>query len=269
MSLSKYTLPCPVYLPSSGGYTSSRVISEPLHQRVFPFRRYSVEEDGRLVARTKNAGHTSPATLQSSSRDVSQASQEGSSRKQVDGATLSRLFQQLVPLMVDPPTFESRAAAICAAFDLDPTTSTEIIGSFKARLQADKAQGSILPVTSGPVGAPTPISIPVKHQRPFTSGLKGHTIWYTTESSLPLSSPPPSLPAISGTLYIHTDLSKDTKQTWLCNISCNWIEITTMENVKHPSIADRFLLLRSDGIPSWVTGANHAAIQSRKEKSGR
>jgi hypothetical protein len=199
---------------------------------------------------------------------------------------LSRLFQQLVPLMADTPTFESRAAAICAAFDLDPTTSTEIIGSFKQRSQADGAQGSMYvwgrfspcltadvnaspPATSGPVGAPTPISIPVKHQRPFTSGLKGHTIWYTTESSLPLSSPPPSLPAISGTLYIHTDLSKDTKQTWLCNISCNWIEITTMENVKHPSIADRFLLLRSDGIPSWVTGANHAAIQSRKEKSGR
>lgn len=193
MSVSKYTLPCPVYLPSSGGYTSSRLASEvslfsppasafgmahdfsiqPFHQRVFAFRRYSVEEDGRLVARTRNAGHNSyvpsascraydltdvantsrhhckpyerpsrPATLQSSNRDVPQASQEGAPRKQVDGATLSRLFQQLVPLTVDPLTFESRATAICAAFDLDSTTSTEIISSLKQRSQADRSQGS-------------------------------------------------------------------------------------------------------------------------------
>lgn len=79
MSGSKHMLPPPVYLPSSGGYTSSRLASEvslcfppaplfemahglsvqPFHQHVFTFRRYSVEEDGRLVVRTRNAGYDS------------------------------------------------------------------------------------------------------------------------------------------------------------------------------------------------------------------
>lgn len=70
-------------------------------------------------------------------------------------------------------------------------------------------------------------------------------------------------------LYIHTDLSDGTKQVWLCNINRNWADITTMENVKHPSIADRVFLLRSDGIPSWLTAVSYAAIQSRKDMSGR
>src|SRR6266478_2566355 len=79
MSVSKYTLPPPVYLPSSGGYTSSRLVSEvspfmthiptlkmayyftiqPFHRRVFAFRRYSIEDDGRLVVRTRNGGRDS------------------------------------------------------------------------------------------------------------------------------------------------------------------------------------------------------------------
>ncbi|KAF9783287.1 hypothetical protein BJ322DRAFT_1110170 [Thelephora terrestris] len=286
MSASKYTLPCPVYLPSSGGYTSSRLSSEPFHRRVFAFRKYSVEEDGRLVARTRNGGHefrnkpyerpSRPATFQSKNRDVPQASQDSLPRKQVEGAALSRLFQQLVPLTTDLSNFESKAAAICEAFDLDPTTSTEIISSFKHRLPADTSQRSNPPATSGPtISEPrptaslTPIPVPVKHQRPFTSGPKGCTVWYTTALSTPLSSPPASLPATAGVLYIHTNLSTDTKQVWLCNISCNWTDITSAENVKHPSIADRFFLLRSDGIPSWLSGANYAVIQSRREKSGR
>ena len=70
-------------------------------------------------------------------------------------------------------------------------------------------------------------------------------------------------------LYIHADLSKGVKQVWLCDINRNWVEITTMENVKHPSIAGRVFLLRSDGIPSWLTAVSYAAVQSRKEMSGR
>jgi hypothetical protein len=294
---------------------------QPFHRRVFAFRRYSVEEDGRLVARTRNAIHDLYASsisyrayvstdianisrhkpyertsrpvaiLQSNNGDVPHSPREGPPRKKVDGATMSRLFQQLFPLTVDPSSFESNAAGICAAFDLDPATSSEIISSFKERLPADKSQGSTCacgsfcrfspltphssPSTTGgppipehqPTSAPTPISVPVRHQRPFVSGPKGHTVWYATTSSLSLSSPPASLPATAGILYIHTNLSKDTKQVWLCNISRDWANITNVENVKHPSIADRFLLLRSDGIPSWLTGGNYAAIQSRREKS--
>ncbi|KAF9643981.1 hypothetical protein BDM02DRAFT_3191011 [Thelephora ganbajun] len=157
MAVSKYTLPPPVYLPSSGGHTSSRL---PFHQRVFAFHRYSVDEDGRLVTRMRNAGrdsHHKPyehplrsLTIQSGNQEVPPTSQDGSPRKQVDGAALSRLFQQLTPLTKDPSNFESNAAAICASFDLDPTTSTEIVSSFKQQLSADKTQGSNPPATSGP-----------------------------------------------------------------------------------------------------------------------
>ena len=129
--------------------------------------------------------------------------------------------------------------------------------------------------TSGPqsIGEPPastlpPAPVPVKHQRPFVSGPKGSTVWYTTASTKALSSPPASLPVTAGILYIHTDVTRGTNQVWLCNINCKWTDVTIMENVKHPSITDRILLLRSDGIPSWLTGANYAAIQSRKERSG-
>jgi hypothetical protein len=130
------------------------------------------------------------------------------------------------------------------------------------------------PTTSGqvpnqPTSAPTHTSIPVKHQRPFSSGPKGYTTWYTTSSNQPISSPPATLPAAAGILYLHTDLNKGTNQIWLCNINCNWTDVTAKGNVTHPSIPDRILLLRSDGIPSWLTSANHAAVQSRKVRSGR
>ena len=59
-------------------------------------------------------------------------------RKQVNGATLGRLFQQLASLTKDPLNFESAAAAICASFDLDPMTSAEIISSFKQQLPTDR-----------------------------------------------------------------------------------------------------------------------------------
>lgn len=190
MSVSKYTLPPPVYLPSSGGYTSSRLVSEvspfavhiptaetahhfaiqPFHRRVFAFRRYSIEDDGRLVVRTRNGGRDSyvsciscrtyrltntgdvsrhkpyerpfqPPTVQPSNQQGPPA-QDGPPRKQVDGATLSRLFQQLAPLMKDPSNFESNAAPICASFDLDPATSMEIVNSFRRQSPADGVEGS-------------------------------------------------------------------------------------------------------------------------------
>ena len=135
---------------------------------------------------------------------------------------------------------------------------------------------SSLPGASGPTtpesikASPADnIPVPVKNQRPFTSGPKGYTVWYISTSTQPLSSPPSSLPATAGVLYIHVDLSKNTKQVWLCDIGCNWTDITTMETVKHPSIADRILLLRSDGIPSWLTSTGYGAIQSRRNKHQR
>ena len=178
----------------------------------------------------------------------------------------------------------------------------EIVGSFKQQLSANQTQGQRcvqlenhrvigLPLltpnfslfrtppaaTSGPTAnepipdtsAPeTTISIPVRHQRPFVSGPKGSTVWYTTASNQPISLPPASLPTSSGILYIHTNLTTNTNQVWLCNINARWTDIGTTENVKHPSITDRILFFRSDGIPSWLTSTNYATIQSRKERAG-
>lgn len=164
----------------------------------------------------------------------------------------------------------------CRLMEFEDQSASEVI--FLPRL-APLTSSYSPPAASGPttsepgLGRPAntlaPVSILVKHQRPFTSGPKGYTIWYTTASSQPLSSPPASLPVTAGILYIHTNLSKDTKQIWLCNINRSWVDITAVDNAKHPSITDRILLLRSDGIPSWLTGANYAVIQSRKDRSGR
>jgi len=73
-----HPLPPIVYLPSSGGYTSSRVTPEVRHfasvhwkpgcldlthvvlliqtpdRQRFPFRRYSIDDDGKLVCKTRN-----------------------------------------------------------------------------------------------------------------------------------------------------------------------------------------------------------------------
>lgn len=65
------TPPRTIYLPSSGGYSNSRIVPEvrmlfggndlltffytqSIDRRRFPFRRYSIDEDGSLVCRTRN-----------------------------------------------------------------------------------------------------------------------------------------------------------------------------------------------------------------------
>ena len=95
-------------------------------------------------ANTANISRSRPyeRPSKSNNQEVLRTSQDGPSRKQVDGATLSRLFQRLAPLTKDPLNFESAATAICTSFDLDPATSAEIVTSFKQQLPADKSQGS-------------------------------------------------------------------------------------------------------------------------------
>jgi hypothetical protein len=54
---------------------------------------------------------------------------------------LAGLFQQLIPIALNEPVvFESKASAICASFDLDPTTSEEIINSVKQQFPAIRNQ---------------------------------------------------------------------------------------------------------------------------------
>ena len=67
-------------------------------------------------------------------------------------------------------------------------------------------------------------------------------------------------------LYVHMDTTLKLRQAWLCDTDGKWIEITGVDNVKHPTISDRLLLVRSDGIPSWLTKVDYTAIQARREK---
>jgi hypothetical protein len=69
-------------------------------------------------------------------------------------------------------------------------------------------------------------------------------------------------------LYVHTNIVAKAHHAWLCDTNGKWINVTNMDNVKHPAILDRFLLVRSDGIPSWLTKAGYTAVQARRERAG-
>jgi len=63
---------------------------------------------------------------------------ETSKTKQPDTATVTRLFQLLIPIMVrEPATFESKATVICAALDLDSVAATDIINAVKQNIPPD------------------------------------------------------------------------------------------------------------------------------------
>lgn len=227
--------------------------------------------------------------------------------KRVDPSTFARLFQQLIPIAINEPlTFESKALTICASFDLDPAASEDIVNSVKQQFPAIRNQEtmyvskvfprvqpltstlSVPPVSGGPTnagpivnpatpaapappppGPATPPLMPLKQQCAFTSGLRGSTVWYSTQSSQSLSTPSLGLQASAGMLYVHTDTTLKLHQAWLCDTNGKWGNVTGLDNVKHPTISDRFLLVRSDGIPSWLTKVDHTAIQARRERVAR
>ena len=95
------------------------------------------------ISRHKPYEHLSRLpTVQPNNQRVPPTFQNTLPRKQMDVATLGQLFQQLAPLMKDPSSFESNAAAICASFNLDHTTSAEIVSSFKQQSPVGRTQGS-------------------------------------------------------------------------------------------------------------------------------
>ena len=241
------------------------------------------------------------------------ASQDRTSKVNIDGSTLGQLFQNLAPLIKEPPSgFDSKAAAICASLGLDPVTSEEIIGSFKRQFVASgssqesryvravpsvessplmrgssppnhtppasgprtdaiaqSTKAAITPTFAQPTSAPVPSTsatslVPSRYQRPFSSGPKGYTVWYSTESNESIPFPPSDLPTSAGILYIHKNLTKNATQIWMCDIRRNWADITNAQGVRHPALSDRIFLLRSNGLPSWLTTASYAAIQARK-----
>ena len=135
------------------------------------------------------------------------------------------------------------------------------------------AEPTVNPATSAapapPPGSATPPLMPLKQQRAFTSGQRGFTVWYSTQSSYSLTTPPPGLQASAGMLYVHADTTLKLYQAWLCDTNGKWTNVTGVNSVKHPAIPDRFLLIRSDGIPSWLTKVDYTTIQARRERATR
>lgn len=87
---------------------------------------------------SKPPGFTTP-----NDRGSSRIPHDHTPRTNIDGSTLGRLFQNLAPLVKESSSdFDSKAAAICASLGLDPTTSEEIIGSFKRQFRANGSQES-------------------------------------------------------------------------------------------------------------------------------
>lgn len=125
------------------------------------------------------------------------------------------------------------------------------------------------PASATPTPPPRGTPPPLRQQRAFTSGPRGFTIWYSSQSPEPLPAPPIGLQSSAGMLYLHMNTTTKLHNAWLCDTNGKWIDVTGIDNVKHPTISERFLLVRSDGIPTWLTKSSYAAVQGRKERGGR
>ena len=115
-----------------------------------------------------------------------------------------------------------------------------------------------VPVTTGSKTKepPSPSSQPSRKIRPFKASAhsQGKTIWMTTASYEELSNPPEPVPEDEpGVLYIHRNLSNDTLQVWLLGNEKEWTAIQLGAKIQHPKFGDRYLAIRLDGTPNWIT----------------
>lgn len=114
--------------------------------RVFDFYLYGDLTDDRVcTSRPKPYDRPSrpPAFATPNDQDTHPMTQTHTPRMNVDGPTLSRLFQSLAPLINETSSgFDSKATAICSTLGLDPTISEEIVGSFKKQFVANGSQDS-------------------------------------------------------------------------------------------------------------------------------
>ncbi|KAF9784450.1 hypothetical protein BJ322DRAFT_1109160 [Thelephora terrestris] len=287
-----YSLPPIVYLPSSGGYTSSRMVPETPDRQRFPFRRYSIDDDGNLVCKTRNVSRDSrlkpydkppsrskPAPLPSRRSPSPQETEDGSS----DPNAAARLFASLVPTIMQNPKALDSVSSICAAHNVDSTVTASIIRAVKKQLEPpedealnESAQPAVqTPVpasSSGPSDAHTSAPpqdeiLPFKQKRPFASGSSGHTIWYASQSMEDIPSPSDDLNPNIGDLYVHKNRATDHHDVWLFEFDRTWKSVTDAAKVYHPIIPDRVLSIRVNGTPSWITSASYSTIKGRKGKS--
>ena len=100
---------------------------------------------------------------------------------------------------------------------------------------------------------------PLRKIRSFRTSAhsQGNTIWMTTVSYEDLSNPPEPVPEDEpGTLYVHINLTDGVLQVWLLGNEKQWATVQPSVKTQHPTFRDRYLAVRLDGTPSWITLAS-------------
>ncbi|KAF9646695.1 hypothetical protein BDM02DRAFT_3188596 [Thelephora ganbajun] len=282
-------LPQIIYLPSSGGHTGSRITPELITRRRFPFRRYSIQEDGSLVARVKHLdrvarphpyakpavrSNTPPLCRGSISLDPESPSTRPTSTSTSDPNLNMELLKNLVPALIEDPTsFEELISSICAAHGIDEsvisavTQATKRSMSLGRPLESARTLDQSTPSVVIPSLSTTGSISPIKQERPFPSGSLGVTTWYSSHSLSALHGPAPNLDSNVGDLYVHNNRAEASHQVWLFGLDRSWMHVDVAGKVYHPTIADRVLSMRANGTPSWITAASYTTIKLRKEKA--
>lgn len=94
-------------------------------------------------------------------------------------------------------------------------------------------------------------------------GLAEHCRWVESEHTEALPSPLfDALNAKEGLLYLHR--YGDNLQIWLRGTSATWSSVT--EGVRHPTLPQRYLLVRADGRPSWIDKKTITTYKTRPGK---
>ena len=113
---------------------------------------------------------------------------------------------------------------------------------------------------------PSPSLRPLRKVRPFKASAhsQGSTIWMTTFSHEDLQDPPePVLEDEPGVLHIHNNLSDNTSQVWLLGDEKQWAAAELSTKTPHPLYRDRYLSIRLDGTPNWITLNSWYAARNR------
>ncbi|KAF9648631.1 hypothetical protein BDM02DRAFT_2194320 [Thelephora ganbajun] len=113
---------------------------------------------------------------------------------------------------------------------------------------------------------PSPSLQPSRKTRPFRTSAHSHgeTIWMTTTSYEDLPNPPEPVPEDEpGVLYIHRNLTDNMLQVWLLRDEKQWAAIQLGVKTQHPTFKDRYLAVRLDGTPSWITLASWYTAKKR------